>query len=72
MTRCEETPYGRGSVQAMASKKKSGQTKTPGKSAKAHMEMPPKEIAPGGDIQGHQRGEVGQFTDKGAPGLQKR
>ena len=56
----------------MASKKKSGQTKTPGKSAKAHLEMPPKEIAPTGDIQGHQRGEVGQFTDKGAPGLQKR
>ena len=56
----------------MTSKKKSGQTKTPGKSVKAHIEMPPKEIAPTGDLQDHQRGDIGQFTDKGAPGLQKK
>lgn len=56
----------------MAAKKK-GKTKTPAdRSPKAHTSLPPKEIAPTGDVQGHQRGEVGQFTDKGAPGLWKK
>jgi len=40
-------------------------------SPKAHKEMPPKELEPNHDVQGHSRGEAGQFTDKGAPGLQK-
>lgn len=51
---------------------KKGKTKTPGRSPKAHVPMPPKELEPGGETLGHQRGEVGQFTDKGAPGLQKK
>ena len=42
------------------------------RSEKAHQDLPPKNIEPTGDIQGHQRGPAGQFTDKGAPGLQKR
>ena len=41
-------------------------------SSKAHKELPPKQVEPTHDVQGHSRGEVGQFTDKGAPGLQKR
>ena len=57
---------------AAKGKKKSPLKTPPEKSPKAHMEMPPKEIAPTGDIQGHQRGEVGQFTNKGAPGLMKK
>lgn len=43
----------------------------PEQSPKAHKEMPPKELEPKGDVQGHRRGEAGQFTDKGAPGMQK-
>ena len=56
----------------MASKKKRN-IKTPAeRSPKAHAPLPPKDIAPTTDVQGHQRGEVGQFTDKGAPGLWKK
>ncbi len=40
-------------------------------SPKAHKEMPPQDMGPTHDVQGHKRGEAGQFTDKGAPGLQK-
>jgi hypothetical protein len=48
-------------------------TKTPkDRSPKAHQPMPPKEIEPAGDVQGHERGEVGQFTGKAAPGLMKK
>ncbi len=52
----------------MGSKKK-GNTKTPtDRSPKAHVPLPPKDIAPTADVQRHQRGETGQFTEKGAPG----
>ena len=44
----------------------------PDRSEKAHQPLPPKRIDPSEDVQGHARGEAGQFTDKGAPGLQKR
>jgi len=44
----------------------------PERSDKAHSDPPPRETEPREQPQGHQRGEVGQFTDKGAPGLQKR
>jgi len=46
--------------------------KTPAdRSPKAHMEQPPRDIEPQHEVQGHGRGPAGQFTDKGAPGLQK-
>jgi len=41
-------------------------------SPKAHKEMPPREIEPRHEVQGHRRGETGQFTDKGAPGHWKK
>ena len=44
----------------------------PERSPKAHVDQPPLEIEPTGDTQDHQRGETGQFTDKGAPGLIKK
>jgi hypothetical protein len=44
----------------------------PDRSEKAHQPPPPKRIDPSGDIQGDSRGEIGQFTDKGAPGVRKK
>ena len=44
----------------------------PNRSPKTHMEQPPRDIEPQHEVQGHQRGATGQFTDKGAPGLWKK
>lgn len=41
-------------------------------SPKAHVDQPPAEIAPHEDQPEHPRGPVAQYTDKGAPSLQKR
>ncbi len=47
--------------------------KTPeDRSEKAHMPMPPKDVQPKGGTMEQERGEAGQFTDRGAPGLGKR
>ena len=42
------------------------------RSDKAHKPMPPREIEPEVDDPRDKRGEAGQFTGEGAPGLQKR
>ena len=57
----------------MAKNDGKGKTKTPAdRSPKAHMPLPERSIEPTGETQEDQRGEVGQFTDRGAPGLQKK
>ncbi len=40
-------------------------------SPKAHTGLPPKDLGPTHEVQGHSRGPAGQFTDKGAPGNQR-
>ena len=44
-----------------------------GRSKKAHMTPPPKELgSQGGKPRGGVRGDVGEFTGQGSPGLQKK
>jgi hypothetical protein len=44
----------------------------PERSQKARVDNPPREISPTHDEPEHPRGQDGQFTDKGAPGIGKR
>ncbi len=47
--------------------------KTPeNQSKKAHVPLPPKDLQPEGETMDGQRGETGQFTGQGAPGIGKR
>lgn len=48
------------------------QKSNPDRSPKAHQPPPPKKLTPKGETQGHRRGKAGQFTDKAAPGLEKK
>ncbi|MFN8559333.1 MAG: hypothetical protein U0531_19010 [Dehalococcoidia bacterium] len=56
----------------MPKRKQNTPKSPPGQSTKAHVDKPPRTIEPHMDGPDGGRPEVGQFTDQGSPGLQKR
>jgi hypothetical protein len=56
----------------MPRQKAEGKTKTPGRSKKAHVPPPQRNMTPPGSHDPAASREDGQFTDAGAPGNQRK